>query len=261
MEVVLADGALRILLVPGLEAQPRGEAPPARDPLAVHAGARRPLLGERAPELEDHPRCGPRGAVLRPRGRHHELLVAHHAAAAVEAHALHRRAPERRPVGRREVDRLRAVEPMVESAVVRPGERHDEVVLLLHTLVDGAAMLAEQPRGEHGDELQQQIRVHGELLRHDRAEGLLEKVGRVGRHAVPGLGLPPVVVVHAVEEVVLHMPAEARERHPDVHPGHDHARDAVLEGAQHRLVLPREAREVVKVPRGLAVEAVVAGKP
>lgn len=73
------------------------------------------------------------------------------------------------------------------------------------------------------DNVVEQKRVARKLLRHATAEARLQRCGVRCRHAVPALAVAKVHVVDGVEEVVLYVPAERREQHADVHPGHGDA--------------------------------------
>ena len=78
--------------------------------------------------------------------------------------------------------------------------------------------------------------------------------------STPLLGSTVMVVVDAVEHVVLHVPAEGTEAHPDVEPGDNDALDGLVDVVEQALMLAGQLREVVHVPfmRGVRVIALPA---
>ena len=102
---------------------------------------------------------------------------------------------------------------------------------------NGHAVVAEQRRGEHGDELEQQIGLRREEVRHRFFKALLEVVRVRTGHAVPRLRRAEMVVVHGVQRVVLEVPAERRERAPEVQPRYQNAGDVVVHAPEQRAML------------------------
>jgi hypothetical protein len=139
--------------------------------------------------------------------------VAHEAAVALDGQAA---VPE--PVGRGEVDRLRAVEAVVEAAVVGAREGHHELAGRLHGVVHGHALGAQPGGVDHGDQVQQEVWLPLHELRRHLARRALERGAAVTRHAPPRLGSARVVVADGGEVVVLVVPAEARVHHAYVQP-------------------------------------------
>ena len=105
-------------------------------------------------------------------------------------------------------------------------EGNSEVPLPLVDLVDGNAMLDQFQRVDHEGDLLQQVFLALVLasLLDIEVEVLLVFAG----DDVPGFSLSEVVVVDGVDEKVLHVPAEGRKLHPQVHPGLSYPRYLVF---------------------------------
>mmetsp|Transcript_8589 Transcript_8589/g.35956 ORF Transcript_8589/g.35956 Transcript_8589/m.35956 type:complete len:206 (+) Transcript_8589:2310-2927(+) len=99
------------------------------------------------------------------------------------------------------------------------------------------AVFLQQRRREHGDELEQQVRLRRKQVRHGLLEALLEVVRARAGHAVPRLRRAEVVVVHGVQSVVFEVPAERGEGAPKVQPGHQDSGDVVVHAPEQRAVL------------------------
>ena len=235
------------------------DVPPApRDAVREQFLPPRPFLRERLFQVTQQPLRGFRANQAVLRGDAKQLVVAKHGRFVKLPVPLHAEAREPEPIGGREVHRLGDVEPGVEPRVVRSGKGHDELACVLVRSVHRDVVLGQPRRGQHGDELEQQIRRRREQIGHGFFEALLERLRACARHAVPRLRRANVVVVHAVQSVVLEVPAEGGKGGAEVQPRDKHAGNVVTDAAQKRTVFAIARRRAVqRDPVGFVVVVVV----
>ena len=146
---------------------------------------------------------------------------------------VHRGSPRGNPLRGSEVHRLGDVEPVREPRVVRPGPRDDELPLALARLEHLHAVRVPKRRGRRqGDEFVQKVRVPLDEVRRHRPQRRLKRLRARARNPVPRLGRAAVVVVHAAQVVVLHVPAEGAEEHAEVEPGAGQTGDVRADDAE-----------------------------
>ena len=171
----------------------------------------------------------------------------------------------RKPVGKGKVHRFVEVEAVVEAGMVGSREGDDKLIGSLIASDDADTVLLESAGAHQCNELKHEIRLLLEELGRGKLHRGLELLVIRARNAVPCFGIAPVMVVDAaiyewgqritelgkrgkgspVGVVVLLVPCESREDHPDVDPGDGHTGDVGLDVAQQRA---GEDGQIVEIP-------------
>lgn len=111
---------------------------------------------------------------------------------------------------------------MVKPGMISLWEGEDKLARPLVHSVDIDAGFAELIRWHQSHQLEEEVRLAFKELGNSLPHSLLERLGIGARNTVPGLRRAEVLIIGRISVVVFVMPAERRETHPHVNPGHRH---------------------------------------